>query len=226
MADKSNLTYRYEKPHTVIFYCDIIASMTETKNFSETLPIGFVTTIQEIISRYPNVYERPYNNSYIGEIAKYIAENKDMAATAERIEELSELCGLSTEVLSEMFFKEVPKEPNSNPANGLVDELVHKANEEIRNFVNKVIGGEIVLTESKLQECIGYIKRKLVLAQLSLSVEVNTIDDQEVANLAKTKAHAIKLQIDSLESTMKLLLADTGNEDSSLIESNETAKEI
>ena len=145
------------------------------------------------------------------------------------VAELVSLTGLSETTIRGIFssVKAAPAPTKKKIAqDSFVDELVHKANEEIRTFVNQVICGEIVLTDDKLQECMGYIKRKLVLAQLSLSVEVNTIDDQEVANLAKTKAHSIKLQIDSLEATMKMLLAGNDEEGSSLLESNETAKEI
>ena len=163
----------------------------------------------------------------------YYQVGKDFVKDDNNLLPFRETYGLSGVQVRLMCKGKTPEsllEPESSvsgpPKDPLVDELVHKANEEIREFVRKVLSGEVVLTDDKLQECIGYIKRKLVLAQLSLSIEANSINnDIGVASLVRVQAQSIKTQIDSLEQTMKLLIGGEG-EESSLIETSDEAKEI
>ena len=145
------------------------------------------------------------------------SRDKDIEKDTQIISELRNRLDLTGAQLAALFRGNDPTTIGETQ-NPFVDELVHKANEEIRDFVSKVISGEIILTDDKLQECVGYIKRKLVLAQLSLSVEINTITDIEVANLVKIQSQSIKTQIDSLETTMKMLLADNKGDDLGLEE--------
>ena len=117
-----------------------------------------------------------------------------------------------------------PNEPQKE-SNPLVDALVKKVDDELEEFVRKALKGEIALTDDKLQECMGYIRRKLVLSQLSLVIEANTAGmDIETANLIKIQNQSVRMQLDSLEQTMKALLQDNKGDDLGLEE--ETASEV
>ena len=147
------------------------------------------------------------------------ATNKNIEKDHSLLAELRDKLELTSAQLAALFRGNDPTKIGEG-RNEFVDELVHKANEQIREFVNQVITGEIILTDDRLHECMGYIKRKLILAQLSLSIEANTITDIETANLVKVQSQAIKTQIDSLEATMKMLLADSKGDDLGLEEAD------
>ena len=157
----------------------------------------------------------------------YIHAGKEFISDDKNLQKLMDRFGLSAAHIRAMCAGKTheslidPKDPNKKEPNPFVEALVKKADDELEEFVRKALSGEIALTNETLHECMGYIKRKLVLSQLSLITEANAPGmDIETANLVKIQNQSVRMQLDSLEQTMKLLLADSKGDDLGLEEAD------